>query len=158
MVVKMRKIICSTIAIISLSSATHAFTSAPSTSLSIAKPAAHSSVPQFPFKTCSSPTFLQSSKFQSKTLLHLSSSDKSQEENKLPMLLDPGTKGGALFLSLVLFIFPLIVYNIVTIGFGVDETEAGRDIGVGFTVITCLAWASTYIFRVATKDMTYVSK
>jgi len=89
--------------------------------------------------------------------LHLSSSDENASpENKLPMLLDPGTKGGALFLSLVLFIIPFIVYNVATLGFGVDEVEAGRDIGVGFTVITSLAWASTYIFRVATKDMTYV--
>jgi len=91
--------------------------------------------------------------------LHLSSSDENASpENKLPMLLDPGTKGGALFLSLVLFIIPFIVYNVATLGFGVDEVEAGRDIGVGFTVITSLAWASTYIFRVATKDMTYAKQ
>jgi len=39
----------------------------------------------------------------------------------------------------------------------VDEIEAGRDIGVGFSVVTMILWGSTYIFRVATKDMTYVS-
>lgn len=38
-----------------------------------------------------------------------------------------------------------------------DEIEAGRDIGVGFSVVTMILWGSTYIFRVATKDMTYVS-
>eukprot|EP00565_Helicotheca_tamesis_P004588 CAMPEP_0185730442 /NCGR_PEP_ID=MMETSP1171-20130828/9845_1 /TAXON_ID=374046 /ORGANISM="Helicotheca tamensis, Strain CCMP826" /LENGTH=130 /DNA_ID=CAMNT_0028399483 /DNA_START=272 /DNA_END=664 /DNA_ORIENTATION=- len=89
--------------------------------------------------------------------LHMSTSNE-EKEKKLPMLLDIGTKGGALFLSLVLFIIPIIGYNIVTIGFGVDEIEAGKWIGVGFTVVTTLLWASTYIFRVATKDMTYAKQ
>lgn len=72
------------------------------------------------------------------------------------MLLDPGTKGGALFLSLVLFVVPLLGYQVVTNMFGVDEIEAGKWIGVGFTLFTLVLWVSTYIFRVATKDMTYV--
>jgi len=73
----------------------------------------------------------------------------------LPMLLDPGTKGGALFLSLVLFILPIGGYEYVTAVLGVDGIEAGRWIGVSFTVLTCFLWVGTYIFRVATKDMTY---
>ncbi len=77
--------------------------------------------------------------------------------NNLPMLLDPGTKGGALFLSLVLFIVPIIIYEVVTLGFGIDGAEAGKWIGVGFTFFTTVLWVATYIFRVATKDMTYVS-
>jgi len=88
----------------------------------------------------------------------LSMSGSSTEEKKLPMLLDPGTKGGALFLSLVLFILPIIGYEIVTLGFGFDEIEAGRWIGVGFTLVTLVLWVSTYIFRVATKDMTYAKQ
>ena len=78
-------------------------------------------------------------------------------ENNLPFWLDPGTKGGAVFLSLVLFIIPLIGYVIVTSGFGADPLEAGKWIGGGFTVISTFAWVGTYIFRVANKDMTYVS-
>ena len=31
-------------------------------------------------------------------------------------------------------------------------------IGVGFTVFTTVLWVSTYIFRVATKDMTYAKQ
>ena len=77
--------------------------------------------------------------------------------NNLPMLLDPGTKGGALFLSLVLFIIPIAIYEVVTLGLGVDGVEAGKWIGVGFTFFTTVLWVGTYIFRVATKDMTYVS-
>ena len=85
------------------------------------------------------------------------SSDDSKKSN-LPMLLDPGTKGGALFLSLVLFILPIIFYQFVTNVFGYDPLDAGRFIGVGFTVVTTVLWVSTYIFRVATKDMTYAKQ
>lgn len=79
-----------------------------------------------------------------------------EAKSNLPMLLDPGTKGGALFLSLVLFVVPILVYQIIVNFFGVDGIEAGKWIGVGFTAFTTLLWVSTYIFRVATKDMTYV--
>lgn len=75
----------------------------------------------------------------------------------LPFWLDPGTRGGAVFLSLVLFLLPLIGYSVVTSVFGVDEVEAGKWIGVGFTATASFLWVATYIFRVATKDMTYVS-
>ena len=87
--------------------------------------------------------------------LHMSS--EKGTTNNLPMLLDPGTKGGALFLSLVLFIIPIAIYEVVTLGLGVDGVEAGKWIGVGFTFFTTVLWVGTYIFRVATKDMTYVS-
>lgn len=95
------------------------------------------------------------------TTLSLSASpdeDDTQSPSSLPMLLDPGTKGGALFLSLVLFLLPFVGYNVATGVFGIDENEAGRWIGVGFTVVTSLAWALTYVFRVATKDMTYAKQ
>lgn len=86
----------------------------------------------------------------------LSAETSGGEKSKLPFFLDPGTKGGAVFLSLVLFIIPIIIYNIVVSVFGVDEIEAGKWIGIGFTVLATLGWVSTYLFRVATKDMTYV--
>ena len=87
----------------------------------------------------------------------MADSSEDAKKSNLPMLLDPGTKGGALFLSLVLFILPIIFYQVVTNVFGYDPIDAGRYIGVGFTVVTTILWVSTYIFRVATKDMTYVS-
>lgn len=80
----------------------------------------------------------------------------SNGKSSLPFWLDPGTRGGAVFLSILLFLFPLVGYSIVTNVFGVDATEAGKWIGVGFTAIATLLWVGTYIFRVATKDMTYV--
>mmetsp|Transcript_24070 Transcript_24070/g.48263 ORF Transcript_24070/g.48263 Transcript_24070/m.48263 type:complete len:200 (+) Transcript_24070:122-721(+) len=81
-----------------------------------------------------------------------------QQQSSLPVFLDPGTKGGAVVLSVILFVIPIILYQVVTGVFGVDEIEAGRDIGVGFSVITMILWGSTYIFRVATKDMTYAKQ
>jgi hypothetical protein len=81
----------------------------------------------------------------------------SNSKSSLPFWLDPGTRGGAVVLSILLFLVPLVGYSVVTNLFGVDEVEAGKWIGVGFTAIATLLWVGTYIFRVATKDMTYVS-
>lgn len=82
----------------------------------------------------------------------------SEDKSGLPFFLDPGTKGGALFLSLVLFVIPIIFYNIILAVSDVDELDLGRWIGVGFTAVATLAWLGTYLFRVVTKDMTYVSQ
>lgn len=94
-------------------------------------------------------------------LLSLSlSSDSNSPNNKersLPTFLDPGTKGGVIVLSVLLFIVPFLVYNVLTSTGTLSEEDAGRFVGVGFTIFTSLLWVSTYIFRVATKDMTYVS-
>mmetsp|Transcript_11555 Transcript_11555/g.16967 ORF Transcript_11555/g.16967 Transcript_11555/m.16967 type:complete len:176 (-) Transcript_11555:4024-4551(-) len=102
----------------------------------------------------------QSRQFSRVEFLQSSADDipDPEKSSKLPMLLDPGTRGGALFLSLVLFIIPIIGYQIVTGVFGVDGIEAGKWIGVGFTFFTTVLWVSTYIFRVATKDMTYAKQ
>jgi len=90
--------------------------------------------------------------------LNMVESEKSDEQGRnLPFILDPNTKGGALFLSLVLFVVPILLYNVVTSVLGFDETQAGIVIGVGFTAIAMIGWVSSYLVRVATKDMTYVS-
>ena len=90
------------------------------------------------------------------TALKMSSDNNASKKSDLPMLLDPGTKGGALFLALIAFVVPILFYEFITNVFGFDGIEAGKWIGGGFTVIATLAWVGTYIFRVATKDMTYV--
>jgi hypothetical protein len=91
----------------------------------------------------------------SSVVLMATENDKSS--GGLPFWLDPGTRGGAVVLSLILFILPLVGYSVATNLFGVDGVEAGKYIGVGFTALATLVWVFTYIFRVATKDMTYVS-
>jgi len=84
--------------------------------------------------------------------------DNEATKSSLPMLLDPGTKGGALFLSFLLFLAPVLGYEVVTVGFGLDPIEAGKWIGVGFTFFICIVWVGSYVLRVATKDMTYAKQ
>ena len=81
---------------------------------------------------------------------------QNNKKSPLPMFLDVGTKGGALFLSLVLFCVPLSLYQLVTTTGGVDPETAGVAIGVGFTSVLTLGWVSTLLVRVVNKDMTYV--
>jgi len=97
-------------------------------------------------------------KRHSSSSLLMATEDNPKSSGGLPFWLDPGTRGGAVVLSLVLFILPLVGYSVVTNVFGVDEVEAGKYIGVGFTAVATLLWVSTYIFRVATKDMTYAKQ
>ena len=110
-----------------------------------------STVPPRPFPTQQWTASKAGSTYSNPTALRMSS-----DNNNLPFWLDPNTKGGAVFLSIVLFIVPVLFYNFVINVFGFDSIEAGKWIGVGFTVISIFVWVGTYIFRVATKDMTYV--
>ena len=87
----------------------------------------------------------------------LAEAQGEEEKSKLPFWLDIGTKGGAVFLSFVLFLIPIGVYNLILAVSDVDELDLGRWIGVGFTAVATVAWLGTYLFRVVTKDMTYVS-
>ena len=110
---------------------------------------AQSVVHRLPFSQKTTPTTPQPLLFMAE--------NPTEEKKSLGFLLDPGTKGGAMFLSLVLFVVPIIVYN-VAIAMGADEIDTGIFIGVGFTVVATLAWVSSYLFRVATKDMTYAKQ
>lgn len=95
------------------------------------------------------------------TQLHLSSDPNTSEKSptsNVPFWLDPGTKGGVIVYTILLFVVPLALYNFVVSTGLADEISAGRWIGVGFTVAISLAWVSTYVFRVATKDMTYAKQ
>lgn len=86
------------------------------------------------------------------------SDQNTETKSSLPVFLDPGTKGGAIVLSVILFVVPLVVYNVATGPMGMDEIEVGRNIGVGFSVLSMVFWLGSYIFRVATKDMTYAKQ
>ena len=41
---------------------------------------------------------------------------------------------------------------------GLEETTVGAYVGAIFVLLSNLLWASTYIFRVANKDMTYAKQ
>ena len=83
--------------------------------------------------------------------------DDDSAGKKRPFWLDPNTKGGALVLMVTLFAVPYLGYQFLVQVLDYDEIDAGINVGMGFTVLSTLAWMSTYLFRVATKDMTYVS-
>eukprot|EP00522_Entomoneis_paludosa_P016220 CAMPEP_0172441814 /NCGR_PEP_ID=MMETSP1065-20121228/2324_1 /TAXON_ID=265537 /ORGANISM="Amphiprora paludosa, Strain CCMP125" /LENGTH=141 /DNA_ID=CAMNT_0013191373 /DNA_START=99 /DNA_END=524 /DNA_ORIENTATION=+ len=104
--------------------------------------------------TASTTTFTSTST----TSLSMASSEPPPEKTSLPFWLDPGTKGGAVVLTIVLFVAPIFLYNVILAVTDLDALEVGIDIGVGFTVLLLLGWMSTYIFRVATKDMTYAQQ
>ena len=74
------------------------------------------------------------------------------------MLLDPGTKGGSLFLSLLLFLSPLLYYAVAVRTSASTPEETQRDISLYFTTGLTLAWTASYLFRVASKDMTYAKQ
>jgi len=97
-------------------------------------------------------------KRSSSLLLSMEKGDDEKSTSNLPFWLDPGTRGGAIVLSVILFILPLVGYSVATNIFGIDEVDAGTWIGVGFTASASLLWLTTYIFRVATKDMTYAKQ
>ncbi|KAL7580552.1 hypothetical protein ACA910_003677 [Epithemia clementina (nom. ined.)] len=86
--------------------------------------------------------------------------DTDTNSSSLPWWLDVGTKGGAVVLSIVLFLIPMVAYQLTVsvIAPNADPLQVGQTIGVGFTVILTLAWVSTYIFRVANKEMTYAQQ
>jgi Protein of unknown function (DUF3007) len=86
-----------------------------------------------------------------------SDSTSNTSRSSLPFYLDPNTKGGVVVLTFVLFLGTYITDQIFINVLNYDEIDAGITIGMGFTVLSTLAWMSTYLFRVATKDMTYVS-
>jgi Protein of unknown function (DUF3007) len=92
------------------------------------------------------------------TVQFLSLTDETKTEKpNLPFFLDPNTKGGVLVLMTALFAVTWLGYQFIVNVLGYDEIDAGIGVGMGFTVISTLAWMSTYLFRVVTKDMTYVS-
>jgi len=71
--------------------------------------------------------------------------------------LDPGTKGGIVFYSIVGTAIPFVVYNAL-LDNGVDIITAGNIVLVGFVGVGIVAWTGSYVFRVANKDMTYAQQ
>ncbi len=67
---------------------------------------------------------------------------------------NPNTRGGVLTWSVILTIIPFGVYNVL-VSSGMDSDKVGANVGFSFVVLSMVGWASTYLFRVANKDMTY---
>lgn len=71
--------------------------------------------------------------------------------------LNINTRGGIIVWSVILTLIPVGVYNYF-ISQGYEDTTVGAYVGALFVLLSMVGWASTYIFRVATKDMTYAKQ
>lgn len=103
---------------------------------------------------------IQHRKRTSHSMIKMAQKDNQidKADGKLPVFLDLETRGGVLFFALMLFVLPLLGYSVATNVFQVDELEAGKWIGGGFTAVFCIGWASTLLLRVVNKDMTYAKQ
>lgn len=70
---------------------------------------------------------------------------------------NPNTRGGVIVWSVILFLVPLAL-NYYLVSTGLDSDKVGAYVGALFVLLSNVAWASTYIFRVANKDMTYAKQ
>ena len=78
--------------------------------------------------------------------------------NGMPFFLDWGTKGGIVFYTIVLCALPFLAYNFMLDTLGYDVVLAGNVILVGYVGLGTVLWTSSYVFRVANKDMTYAQQ
>lgn len=95
--------------------------------------------------------------FQRSTDFALSASSDAVEEDgpfDLAAWFNPNTRGGVIVWSFLLILIPVGFYNFF-VGQGMEETKVGVYVGFSFVVLSMVGWASTYLFRVANKDMTY---
>ena len=81
----------------------------------------------------------------------------SDDKFDLSAWLNPNTRGGVIVLSIILVLVPVGFYNYF-VSTGMEETKVGATVGAVFVLLSNVAWASTYVFRVANKDMTYAKQ
>ena len=93
--------------------------------------------------------------------LRMSETDTSPEKSKtnfdLEAWFNPNTRGGVIVWSIILAILPIVLNNKL-VESGMDADEVGVYVGFAFVCVSMLGWASTYLLRVASKDMTYATQ
>ena len=91
----------------------------------------------------------------------MSETDTSPEKSKtnfdLEAWFNPNTRGGVIVWSIILAILPIVLNNKL-VESGMDADEVGVYVGFAFVCVSMLGWASTYLLRVASKDMTYATQ
>lgn len=70
---------------------------------------------------------------------------------------NPNTRGGVLVWSALLTLVPIAFYQYF-VSTGIEDTTVGAYVGAIFVLLSNLLWASSYVFRVANKDMTYAKQ
>lgn len=93
----------------------------------------------------------------SRTILNMAVETNEDSKSDLSPWLSLNTRGGAIVWSTILLVVPIGAYYTL-LGNGIEESRAGSYVGSSFVLLSMLAWASTYIFRVANKDMTYAKQ
>lgn len=97
---------------------------------------------------------------KSVTQLHMagdSTSSSSSSGFDASAWLNPNTRGGVIVWSIILITIPVGFYNFF-VAQGLDSDKVGAYVGAIFVLLSNVLWASTYIFRVANKDMTYAKQ
>jgi hypothetical protein len=92
-----------------------------------------------------------------KTNTVLQASTETAEEDgpfDISAWFNPNTRGGVLVWSVLLILIPVGANNYL-VSTGMDPDQVGAYVGFSFVVLSMVGWASTYLFRVANKDMTY---
>ena len=88
-------------------------------------------------------------------------SGASPEENEtnfnLEAWFNPNTRGGVIIWSIILTAVPILLNNALVEN-GMDADKVGAYVGFAFVCLSMVGWASTYLFRVANKDMTYATQ
>ncbi len=73
-------------------------------------------------------------------------------------LLDPRTKGGIVFWSIVAIAVPWRIHDYLIDSLGWDMIFVNNLILIFFVGFGGIAWTVSYVFRVANKDMTYAQQ
>lgn len=87
----------------------------------------------------------------------LASTDAEAERFDLAAWFNPNTRGGVIVWSCLLLVIPFGINNYL-VSTGLEEAKVGAYVGFSFVVLSMVGWASTYLFRVANKDMTYAKQ
>lgn len=88
----------------------------------------------------------------------LASTDSSEADRfDLGAWFNPNTRGGVIVWSGILLVIPFGINNYL-VSTGLEEEKVGAYVGFSFVVLSMVGWASTYLFRVANKDMTYAKQ
>ena len=93
----------------------------------------------------------------SMTRLHASTETADEGGFDAAAWLNINTRGGIIVWSGILTLVPIAVYQYF-ISQGYEDTTVGAYVGALFVLLSMVGWASTYLFRVATKDMTYAKQ
>lgn len=103
------------------------------------------------------PNVYSRSRSSLKAVADADSNDTKEGDFDIKAWFNPNTRGGVIVWSFLLLAFPIGIYNYF-VSTGMEDTKVGGYVGALFVLLSNLLWASTYIFRVANKDMTYAKQ